>query len=627
MQRDLPLIRGQLLIGDARTPGNFFDSVPFRGAQISSDDAMLPNSLQGYAPTIRGVAQTNARVSVRQNGYLVYSTYVAPGPFVLDDLYPTASSGDLEVTITEADGRETRYIQAFAAVPTLLREGAWRYSATAGEYRHGDYDQRDRYDRYDRYGQYDPWGSVRRKPSRPFFTQGTAARGLGGEFTLYGGATLSDNYQSLLSGVGKNLRDFGAVSLDMSYAHTFDRNNSATSVGHSLRFLYNKSFVASGTDFRLAGYRYSTSGYRSFEEFARIQEPRNPRDLQDSFAVNSRRNELRFEMAQSLGDWGSMYVSARQQSYWGASSKDRLVQMGYSGFFKQLSYNVYYNYSSNLYGPARRQVAISLSIPLGGTRASAQYMASSDTRGRVSQRASVYGSAFDDSRLTYNVTTGHTKEQGADGSLNASYLSPFSRFDAGRSQGQGYGQTTLGMAGGVLVHGGGVTLSQPLGETIALVQAPKAEGVGVESRPGVRTDSAGNAVVPSLSPYRTNRLALRTEQLGDTVEVRNAAVDLVPTRGAVVLAKYETSVGFRLMMTLVGKNGQPLPFGSKIENETGQEVGIVGPDGQSFVTGAGNAGRLNVKWGRGDADQCTVPYSVPEEQNPSPIRELQGRCE
>ena len=98
---------------------------------------MLPDSLNGYAPTIRGVAQTNARVTVRQNGYIIYSTYVPPGPFALDDLYPTSAGGDLDVTVTEADGRETHFVQAYAAVPTLLRDGAWRYSATAGQYRNG----------------------------------------------------------------------------------------------------------------------------------------------------------------------------------------------------------------------------------------------------------------------------------------------------------------------------------------------------------------------------------------------------------------------------------------------------------------------------------------------------------
>ena len=94
-QRDLRSIRGQLLLGDGSTPGELFDSVQFRGVQIASDDSMLPDSLNGYAPTIRGVAQTNARVTVRQNGYIIYSTYVPPGPFALDDLYPTSAGGDL----------------------------------------------------------------------------------------------------------------------------------------------------------------------------------------------------------------------------------------------------------------------------------------------------------------------------------------------------------------------------------------------------------------------------------------------------------------------------------------------------------------------------------------------------
>lgn len=268
-----------------------------------------------------------------------------------------------------------------------------------------------------------------------------------------------------------------------------------------------------------------------------------------------------------------------------------------------------------------------LSVPLGDTRASAQYTATRDNAGRVSQQASLYGTAFDDSRLSYNVTAGSANQGGGStGSGSASYLSPVGRFDLGHSQGRGYGQSTFGMAGGMLLHGGGLTLSQPLGETIGLVQAPQAQGVGVESQPGVATDGAGQAVIPNLTPYRLNRLALRTADLGDTVEVKNAVTEVVPTRGAVVVAKFETSVGYRLLMTLTDLKGQMLPLGSKIESEAGQEVGIVGPDGQAFVTGAGQSGRLTVRWGQGEADQCVVPYSLPEEKNPPPIRELTGQC-
>ncbi|BEP37725.1 fimbrial biogenesis outer membrane usher protein [Variovorax sp. V59] len=609
MQRDLASINGRLLIGDGNTPGNFFDSLPFRGVQLSSDDAMLPDSQQGYAPTIRGVAQTNARVTVRQNGYVVYSTFVAPGPFVIDDLYPTASSGDLEVTIAEADGRQTKYTQAFSAVPTLLREGTWRYSATLGKYRNG----------YD--------GSTlgaRPSLSQPAFMQATLARGLGNEFSLYGGLLMANMYQSLLVGVGKNLRDFGAVSVDLSSARTTDRtpvDGIKTYDGQSLRFLYSKAFLDSGTNFRVAGYRYSTSGYRTFQEAVQMQ------DLRSFESFHSRRNEVRFELSQQIGDWGSVFASARQQSYWGTSAKDRLLQVGYSGNYKQFGYSVFYNHTTSLNRPASRQLMFMLSVPLGDTRASAQYAVTRDGTGRVSQQASVYGSAFDDSRLTYNVTAGHANQGGSSsGSAGASYLSPVGRFDLGHSMGRGYGQSTFGMAGGLLVHGGGVTLSQPLGETVALVQAPKAQGVGFESQPGVATDWAGNAVIPNLTPYRLNRLAIRTADLGDTVEVKNAATEVVPTRGAVVAAKFETSVGFRLLMVLTDRKGRALPLGSKIENEVGQEVGIVGPDGQAFVTGAGNSGQLTVRWSQDKADQCVVPYSLPDEENPPPIRELNGQC-
>ncbi|MFH0134567.1 fimbria/pilus outer membrane usher protein [Variovorax sp. VaC1] len=609
-QRDIASINGQLLIGDGSTPGNFFDSVPFRGVQLSSDDAMLPDSQQGYAPTIRGIARTNARVTVRQNGYVIYSTFVAPGAFVLDDLYPTASSGDIEVTITEADGRETKYTQAFSAVPTLLREGTWRYSATAGKYRNNYLDVA-------------TTGEWRRQ-SQPAFLQATLARGLGGEISAYGGLLLSSIYQSMLIGVGKNMKDFGAVSIDLSTARTTDRTplqGAKTYDGQSVRFLYSKAFMDSGTNFRVAGYRYSTSGYRTFAEAVQMQ------DLQPFESFNSRRNEVRFELSQQIKDWGSVFASARQQSYWGTSAKDRLVQVGYSGNYKQFGYSINYNYTTSLNRPPVRQLMFTLSIPLGDTRASAQYALNRDSTGRMSQQASVYGSALEDSRLTYNVTASDTNQGGgSSGSASASYLGSVGRLDLGHSQGRGYGQSTVGMAGGLLFHGGGITMSQPLGETLTLVQAPKAQGVGIESRPGVATDAAGNAVIPSMTPYRLNRVAIRTGDLGDTVEVKNAALDVVPTRGAVVVAKFETSVGFRLLMALTDAKGRALPLGSKIENEAGQEVGIVGPDGQAFVTGAASSGRLTVRWGRGAADQCVVPYSLPDEKNPPPIRELSGQC-
>lgn len=89
LQRDIQAWRSEILAGDSSTSNEVFDSIPFRGVKLNSTEEMLPNSLRGFAPLISGIAQSNARVTVSQNGHVVYQTYVAPGPFRLNDLYQT----------------------------------------------------------------------------------------------------------------------------------------------------------------------------------------------------------------------------------------------------------------------------------------------------------------------------------------------------------------------------------------------------------------------------------------------------------------------------------------------------------------------------------------------------------
>lgn len=60
LQRAVIPLKAQLTVGDSSAPADVFDSMPFRGVQLASDDDMLPDSLKGYAPVVRGVARTNA---------------------------------------------------------------------------------------------------------------------------------------------------------------------------------------------------------------------------------------------------------------------------------------------------------------------------------------------------------------------------------------------------------------------------------------------------------------------------------------------------------------------------------------------------------------------------------------
>ena len=134
-QRAIIPLNAQLTLGDSAAPADVFDSMPFRGGQLVSDDDMLPDSLKGYAPVVRGIARTNAQVVVRQNGYQIYQTYVAPGAFEITDMYPTGGAGDLDVTIKEADGSEQHFTLPYASLPVLQREGRLKYALTGGQYR------------------------------------------------------------------------------------------------------------------------------------------------------------------------------------------------------------------------------------------------------------------------------------------------------------------------------------------------------------------------------------------------------------------------------------------------------------------------------------------------------------
>lgn len=121
-QRDIVAMKSDVTVGQSTSPSDVFDSVPYTGVELKSDSDMLPDSEKGYAPIIRGSAHSNAQVVVRQNGYIIYQNTVAPGAFEINDLYPTGSSGDLQVTVKETDGSESHFVVPFASVPVLQRE-------------------------------------------------------------------------------------------------------------------------------------------------------------------------------------------------------------------------------------------------------------------------------------------------------------------------------------------------------------------------------------------------------------------------------------------------------------------------------------------------------------------------
>lgn len=114
-----------------------------------------------------------------------------------------------------------------------------------------------------------------------------------------------------------------------------------TETGQSYRFLYSKRFDDTDTSLRLVGYRYSTEGYYTLNEWAsRRNSP------EDFWETGNRRSRVE-EPTQSLGrDYGNLYLTLSRQQYWHTDDVERLMQFGYSSSWKRLSWNVSWSYSN-----------------------------------------------------------------------------------------------------------------------------------------------------------------------------------------------------------------------------------------------------------------------------------------
>jgi outer membrane usher protein len=585
-QRDLPGVRANLTIGETFTGGEVFKSLPIKGALIRSDQEMLADTLQGYAPVIRGVAQSRAKLDVLQNGYPIYSTYVSAGPYEIDDL-ATAGNGELEIVLTEADGQVRRFTQPYSTISNLLREGIWKYSAALGRY------------------------NSAHESEQPWLWQGTLASGTAWGSTFYGGLMASDFYRAGTLGIARDLGSAGALAFDLTHSSAdIEQPGEPKVQGMSHAIKYGKSFSTS-TNLRFAGYRYSTEGYRDFDEALR------QRSRSTDFN-GSRRSRLEASVHQRVGARSSLSLTLSHQDYWRSDHEQRQFQFNFNTQYGGVTYNLYasQSLSNSRDRDQDRQIGLSVSVPLDFGHSSNATFDLQKNGDRHSQRASLSGN-LDENRLSYRTSISNDDGRQQSAALSAGYQASFGNVGAGFNQGNDYSTTSINASGAVLLHADGIELGPNLGETIGLVQVPDTPGVGVQNTTGVRTNSRGYALVPYLRPYRYNQIALNTEQLGPQVEIDNGSAQVVPGRGAVVKTTFAARTVTRLVITARTLKGQPLPFGAQVSDAQGKVMGVVGQGGQVLLATDKHPQTLDVRWGEQSEPQCRLPIdpaNMPESE-------------
>ncbi|MBH3430259.1 fimbria/pilus outer membrane usher protein [Pseudomonas alkylphenolica] len=573
-QRDLPGLRANLTLGETFTGGDVFRSFAFSGARLASDQDMLSDAMQQYAPVIRGVAQTRAKIEVLRNGFPIYSTYVAPGAYVIDDLSVGSGHGELEVVVTESDGQVNRFIQPYSSLGSLLREGVWRYTTTAGRYNGAEH------------------------LDKPQFWQGTLARGGTWDTTLYGGVLASDYYRAGVLGMARDFGNLGALSLDVTNANTDLSGTLGQVQGQSFALRYGKSFQTR-TSLRFAGYRYSTEGYRDLYEA--VQQ----RNAAARFA-GSRRSQLEASAYQNVGQRSSLSLTLSQEDYWRSNYQRRQYQLQYNTRLGELGVNLFASQSLSARNSDNRLFGLSLSLPLDFGRPHTATFDLQRSNGQYSERASLQGGLLDD-RLSYHTSLTSDQNNRKSGALSLAYQGSKGSYGAGYSEASDYRSLSLNASGSVLAHADGIALGSYLGETTALVHVPDVADVGVQNASTARTDAKGYLLIPHLRPYRSNSLVLDTDQLSPEVIIDNATQQVVPRRGAVVKASFDARQVVRMVLTLQQPDGRPLPFGAQVSDAQGQALGVVGQAGQTLVaSNEPGLQRLQVSWSDSDIQRCQV---------------------
>ncbi len=618
LQRDVPALGAQLYAGETYTSSQVFDSVGVRGLALKTDDNMLPASLSGYAPEVRGIARSNAIVTVRQNGNVIYQTSVSPGPFVLSDLYPTSSGGDLSVIIRESDGYETQFNVPFASVPNLVRSGQAKYALSAGKFRPVN------------------------NQDAPTFAQGELFYGWRYGLTFYGGTQLSERYRGVAAGVGQNLGRLGAYSLDVTHAQS-QLADDKRYTGDAVRLRYSKLLNNIGTRVNFYSLRYSTKGFYSLSDTAykRMSGGRPEQVVEADGTVTTRyenlydlrmsrkaRNQL--QLSQPMDEYGSLSLSWDQQTFWHTSKTTQGIQFAWNTTFRSASLGVSFQRSTSLYDDNKDNIlALSLSIPFGDPRNStrARFSTTQGKSAGATYSGGISGYVPGQDELYYSINQRYNARQQYGGDTALQYKDQRGQYNLGYSYGRDARNLSYGISGGAVLHEDGLTLSQPLGNTNILIKAPGASEVAVLNHRSIKTNSRGYAIIPYATPYRINRVGLDATTAGNNVELDNAIINKTPTDGALVRATITLQQGAKAMFVL-RQNGKELPFGTVVALADSEISSIVGDGGSVYLSGLPMKGTLNAVWGKDNTARCSVHYQLNKQDfnARTGLYSLEGAC-
>lgn len=535
---------GELYVGNS-----LFNAPQIIGFQVFPEGVLRSNSRSSGA-MVSGIAQSQARVEVRQAGVIIYSTIVPAGPFSLSNLPLVTSNADLYVTVIEQGGTSHSFIVPYISLVSgfVAREEGW--SAALGK--------------------------IQNSGGTDLRTQNLASlsgvTSLGKKVNISGGGLVSENFRSLGVGLDSvlpmNISTSGKVLI--SGDSRSGTNGVQLSASGSMPVTEHFSINLS-TSQRSAGYREITS----------VPLKQRAASTYHSQVLSDNLYSSQYSMGVGFGNFtqGNFRLDySHTSSSAGAESKRYIAS--WSKIFRKLSVQTTLERDDGL-----RQATLaylSISFPLGDVRVGSNV--------QYANHSASYGVSADqqvNDYMGYNIATSADSTRG-DASLSGTVrlLPKYSSLSLGASC-YGNSNTYSGSAsGGMVLHSGGLSFSPyPVQDTFALVDVPGLSGARIKTPQGpVWTDWKGSAVAANMPPYYEDRLELATENLPRNIDVQNGLQITRPGRGSVGKYSFKLLTNRRVLLHTRDSTGRYVPKGEAIVNSQDQYVATVGGEGAVFLS-------------------------------------------
>lgn len=582
LYRAIPSLKARLTVGEDYLSSDIFDTFRFSGVSLNSDLSMLPPSLRGYAPEVTGISRSGGKVTISQQGRVLYETQVAAGPFRIQELND-AVSGTLDVRVEELDGSVQVFQVTTASVPYLTRPGALRYKLAAGKPSEWEH-----------------------RMTGPIFSSGELSWGVANGWTLYGGMVFGGDYNALSIGTGRDLYLLGALAFDITQSRAALPAEGTLS-GTSYRVSYSKTFDEYDSQVTFAGYRFSERDFMSMSEYLDAR--------YGNGTSHSPKEKYTVSFNKRFRDLGlSTYINYSHQTYWNSADNDRL-SLSLSryldiGPFKNMSMSLSV-YRSEYYSFKDDGAYVSLSLPIGnGT--SLSYGATVN-RSDNTHRVSYYGRV--DEHNSFQVSSGISRS-GPTAYGYYTWLGDSAQVQANASYHSGsYSALGMNVTGGLTMtpEGGAAHRSNARGGSRVLVDTAGVSGVPVKGfGASVKTNAFGKAVIADVNSYYRNPIRIDVDKLDDNTDITRSVSQATLTEGAIGYRQFDVISGGKAMAFIRKADGSFPPFGASVMNEKNQETGVVNDGGSVWLSGIQPNGKMTVKWD-GKA-RCVVhlPAALPE---------------